>query len=195
MSDFKRYDDWLEVDVTIELTPAIEASIEGIRPHFALHQKRATVTSGYRSPTDQVFGAIYKNAVKGKIEGVYPEFKQGLSGNWLVDRKVRTPEGEIYWWQRTWSLLLNHGFIVNPACDALCLYDSFRDDGSNRKGTLIHTTPHATGLAYDVGGGADRRPNDEYAILLEAQKDPASRIRSMTLETMNNCVHVNVRSL
>lgn len=187
-----RLDDWLVINDNVELTPAIEKSILAVRPHFALHQHKAYVTSGLRSPERQVFDAIYSNSIRAKLDMVYPEFRTGLSGHWLIDKKVSTPEGQLFWWQRTWSKLLNCGYIVNPPIDAVCLYHSFRDNGTDRKGVVIHASPHSGGRAYDIGGGSDRKPNDEYAILLEAQKDPLCRITSLTLETMNNCVHVNV---
>jgi hypothetical protein len=190
---FNRDHDWLAVKEDVVLTPAIEKSIGRVRVHFALHQHRAYVTSGLRTPEAQIYDAISSNAAKGGIMELYPEWKAGLSGRWLPDAKSKTPEGEMFWWQRTWSKLLNLGFIVNPPIAAVCLYNSFRDNGSNRKGVVINATPHASGLAYDIGGGTDHRPNDEYAILLQAQKDPSTLITSMTLETMNNCVHVNIR--
>ena len=190
---FSREDNWLAVQKNVELNERIEESIAAVRPHFARANHKATVTSGYRSPHTQVFQAILPNAKKAHIDTLFPEFVQGIAEQWQVGKKVDTPEGNLYWWHRTWSRLLNKNYIVNPPLESVCLYNSFRADGSNRKDTLIRQTPHSRGSCYDIGGGKNYSPNDEYAILLQAKQDPATLIVGMMLETMNDCVHVDIK--
>jgi hypothetical protein len=84
--------------------------------------------------------------------------------------------------------LLNIGVIINPPLAAVCLMDYKGSDGKNRKGKVINQTPHARGISFNVGGGANG-PQDEYAILSQAVKDKVSGLGSVMLERNNNACH------
>ena len=192
---FERKHKWLSVREGVILSPYTEASIKAVRKYFEKAQHQTEVTSGQRSPEHQVWDAILPIARREGIEKLYSEFMPGIVGTWLVNKKVQTAEGLLFWWQRTWSEELWRKYIINPPIDAVCLRNYFRPGSNeNMKGKIISGTPHAKdpGSCYDIGGGKDHNPNDEYAILLEAAKDEKCRIKSMTLETTNGAVHVNV---
>lgn len=196
---FERKDDWLSVKNGVVLTPALEESIVCVRQYFAKHKHKAFVTSGVRDPDSQLKNILLYAKAKG-IYDSYPEWIDGIKNKLKWDAKVPASQeivsafklSEVYWWQRTWSHLLHLNVIINPCIASMCLMDSKRGDGSNRKGSVIPASPHFSGRSWDVGGG-DGGAQKEYDILAEAKKDPKSRIIKLTLEVQNNAVHVDIK--
>jgi hypothetical protein len=192
---FDKKDDYLEVLDAVVLTAAIEDSITAVRPYFEKAGLKAFVTSGKRDPSDQL-RIIRDYSINKKIRGLYPEFSQGLFLNWSLDKKVKFQidgvDREIFWWQQTWSKLLNIGVLINPPITAECLMDSLRANGTNRKNCVIPASSHFSGKAWDIGGGDDHNPTNEYQVIEEAKKDQNTRIFSLTLERENNCIHINI---
>lgn len=196
---FKREHAWLSVRESVILNALLEKSIKAIRPYFEKAKLKAFVTSGIRTPAQQL--STICDYVKNKsIATLFKEYVDGIVTKMKVDERIPSPSDivlefklkEIYWWQRAWSRLLNLGIIINPPLDAMCLMDSMRPNGTNRKGVIILQTPHSKGTCFDVGGGKDGTPSNEYNVLLVAKRDSKTSIKSILIEYANNCVHIQV---
>jgi hypothetical protein len=197
------YDDqYVPIRVGVILNDMLEAGITRVRLNFAVHQTYAEISSGVRDPEAQVYDAILPNARKAGIENLFPEFVNGRTSHAASDGLIVAPDEiftafglhQIFWWQRTWSKLLGENYIVNPAYDAVCLENSIRPDGTNRKGTVIHQSPHTRGTAvdYTTSSIGNNSINDVHAVLIDAAKDPLCKIKALTFELQNHCVHSDI---
>lgn len=177
---------FLIVSKNVVLTPTIENVIVKLDKFFQVKQKRSIVTSGLRTPEDQL--RIIRNYLKLKsLNTVY-------SGSMLckvTDKTVLNGE-EIYSWQMGWSALLNAGIIINPPYQAKLLMDYVNVAGKNRKGDVFNQTPHANGVCFDIGGDANGI-NDELKIIQEA-KPRIPELINVVVERANNCLHIDCKT-
>lgn len=174
---------FLLVPKRILLTHIIEPVIISLDDYFAKENKTATVTSGYRSALEQLF--VIREYLK-KLGKNFPQTDLG------IEQKIMFGNKEVYAWQEGWSALLNAGIIINPPYDAECLLNSYRPDGSNRKGQIIKQSPHCRGTAFDIGGGPDGVEGNivnEVAFLRMALADKMKGLKGIVIERKNNCLH------
>jgi hypothetical protein len=143
---------------------------------------KTIATSGLRDSNDQldiIRKYLTDNGLKSQFEDTF------LHG---FDEKITDPKyGQIYAWQLGWSKLLNIGVIVNPPKAAICLLDYMRD-GINKKGKLIHESPHFYGTSADLGGGANGI-DDELKIVKTAMEEKLPGLVGYLIERKNNAIH------
>jgi hypothetical protein len=176
---------WLIVKSGVILTPIIEPVIARLDSYFEKHKHIAYVTSGLRTPEDQL-RIIRKYLVSTGLNKIYPEAMTcDLDSKFLWQGKV------VYRWQPGWSALLNRGIIINPAREAVCLMDYIRD-GKNKKGQTIKETPHSRGVSFDVSDGKEGI-SKETEILQEALNDKVQGLVYILPEHNNGCVHCDAR--
>lgn len=174
---------WLVVNPGVVLTPTIEPVIIALDEYFGRHQLKAFVTSGLRDADDQL-RVIRSYLVK---KGLNTKYQNAMLC------KVTDKESDgTYVWQMAWSNLLNVGVIINPPIAAKCLMNYVRN-GVNKKGSTIGQTPHASGTAFNVGGG-NNGIMDELAVLNEALKEKKiPGLKSFLAERENNALHVDCK--
>jgi hypothetical protein len=167
----------------VNLTESIDRVVAELDPFFIRAERNAFVTSGLRDAEDQVH-LIQSLGHRYNLLEEHPEAR--ISD---LRAKMTWRDGtSVYTWQPLWSNLLKEGIIVNPPLPAICLFDSFRDDGSNRRGKLIQATPHRLGKAFDIGGGAI----GPQAVLEVVAGAKLPSIKSWLVERKNNALHVDV---
>jgi hypothetical protein len=167
---------FLIVQANVVLTAIIEPVIAGLDPYFEKANLKAVVTSGLRDSNAQLH-VIRNYMVKKGLDKKYPD-----AMTCSVDAKLSNGE---YVWQMAWSNLLNIGVIINPAYNATCLMD-YKD----KKGKIIHQTPHARGTAFNIGGGGNG-VDDEAAVVQTALNDHLPGLRDFLKERENNAIHCN----
>src|SRR5688572_199724 len=174
---------WLRVNKSVILTEHIDPVIRALDPFFETFKLVSHVTSGLRGPEDQL--RIIRGALVTRgLADEYPEAFESITGKITVDGE------EVFNWQPGWSRLLNLGFIVNPPYHAKALMDYFRPGSiSNSKGKVIGQSPHASGRAFDIGGGPDGVTQELRVI--EAAMGKVKGLRGFLLERANNCLHVD----
>ncbi len=179
---------FLIVKPGVILTPIVEPVIVAIDQYFQAAGLRAYVTRALTDAYGQL-SIIQQFLVQTGLDKKYPE---------AMNCKPTDKIGKFYVWQLAWSHLLNIHFIVNPPLDAECLMDYFGTDGigSNRKGKIIHHTPHmnpvSTGRGcFDIGGktGADKTIADELLVVQPAYKKGINGLVNILAEHNNNCIH------
>lgn len=171
----------LTIRPNVKLNDHLSKVIWDIAPYTGA--VKIEVTSGVREPIDQLHLISWYALEKGVK---FPEFRPQE-----LHEKVQPVEleSEVYRWQRTWSRLLHMGVIINPPLAAVCLEDSIRPNGTNRKGEVIQGSPHSRGTAFDISGKAGF-PSTE--IVLKEAKAAGVGIKDWLLERENNAVHVNI---
>ena len=174
---------FLTVNKGVELTEHIDPVITELDEYFKADNLYARVTSGKRNPESQL--RIIRNAlVNNRLASEYGEAFDDMNG------KFQWEGQQVYNWQPGWSKLLNIGFIVNPPIAAKCLMDYYRPGSSeNRKGQIIGASPHFTGAAFDISGGANGI-GQEAAVIAKA-KGKVKGLKGYLLERNQNCVHVD----
>lgn len=176
---------FLKVNPSVILTPVIEPVIAALESCFEAEGLVAVVTSGLRTPEDQLI--VIQNFLRMKrLDVNYPE---AMSGK--IDTRFTWEGQEVYSWQPGWSALLNSGIIVNPPIAAICLLNYINAAGINRKGQSIPASNHIPGHAFDIGGGKNGL-NDEVAVVLK-YKDKIPGIVDYVIERNNNCLHLNCK--
>lgn len=172
---------WLIVKENVVLSPSIEPVIIALDEYFGKHQLKAFVTSGYRDENSQL-AVVRQYLVKKGLDKKYPK---------AMTCKVTDKESDgTYVWQMAWSNLLNIGVIINPPFKAKCLMNYVRN-GVNRIGKEINQTPHASGKAFNVGGGSNGIM-DELAVLEQAKKEGKIKgLKGYLAERENNALHVD----
>jgi hypothetical protein len=170
---------WLIVQPTVKLTAVIEPVIIGLDKYFEEAKLVAHVTSGLRDANDQL------EVIRGYLK------RKGLDKKYPHAMVCRVDDFEFneYAWQMAWSNLLNVGVIINPPLRAVCLMD-YTSGGKNKKGEYINQTPHASGTAFNIGGGGDGVEN-EAAVLEKALKNKLVGLTSILKERENNALHCN----
>jgi hypothetical protein len=165
----------------VVLTPIIEPVIVQLDAKYREAGLIAYVTSGLRTPLNQL-QIIQDYLVQKGIAKFYP-----VCMSCKVDDTMTWEGRTVYNWQPAWSKLLSIGLIINPPKKAMCLMDSFRKDGSNRKGQLINPSPHFKGGSFDVGGG-DNGIADETKVTAP-WVGVLPGLSYILPERENNCLH------
>lgn len=168
---------WLRPTTTVILTPIIEPVILSLEEHFKKAGVAAMVTSGLRDAYSQL-RVISTYLTKNNLEKKYPE---------VFTCTPTDMNGNDYVWQMGWSALLNIGIIISPPLGAKCLMHTTFDK-RDRFGSFIPQTPHAKGVAFDIGGG---KTGIEPAtkIMMEAWKNKLPGLVRVLPEHGNNAVH------
>lgn len=176
---------FLIVNPSVVLTEHIDPVIFELDSYFEADGLKSKVTSGLRNSSDQL--RIIRGAlVTHRIADDYPQAFEDMTGKFIWKEK------EVYNWQPGWSKLLNLGFIVNPPFDAKALMDYYRPGSAeNRKGQIIHQSPHTRGTAFDIGGGPDGI-TQEQAVLNKAI-GKVKGLKGFLLERNNNAVHCDCK--
>lgn len=181
---------WLIVRDSVKLTEHIDPVINALDSFFESFKLKSYVTSGLRTPEDQL--RIIRSAlVANRLADDYPEAFLGMDTRipYHFD-EIR----EIYGWQMGWSKLLSIGYIVNPPHDAIVLMDYIRPGSKeNKKGKMIYQSPHTRGTAFDIGGGKDGVDNELEVI--KAATGKIKGLRGYLLERNNNAIHVDVKPI
>lgn len=172
---------WLIVKPHVILTEYIDPVIFGLDDGFKQANLRSYVSSGLRTPEDQL--RIIRNELTRRNLAQY--YQEAFD---LITSKTIYEGVEVYGWQVGWSKLLSVGFIVNPPFAAKCLMDYFRPGSSeNKKGQFIKQSPHTKGTAFDIGGGADGLDNELNVV----RSSKILGLKGFLLERNNNCLHVD----
>jgi hypothetical protein len=176
------HNQYLIVDDSVRLTDTIDPVIASLDVYFKNAGLKARVTSGLRTSKDQL-RIIQNYLVRKKLDQKYPEcaFCTDVHGRFFWNDR------EVYEWQPGWSALLKAGVIINPPLPAECLMDYWRN-GQNKIGTMIGSSPHFKGTAFDIGGGANGI-DDEVAVLKQALSDKLPGLKGILAERSNNCLH------
>lgn len=168
------------------LTPVIEPVICALDKIFEAFNIKALITSGLRTPHDQLIiirGYLLNKGLKDQFPEAFQHDENG---------RMQTKEyGEIYTWQLAWSKLLNVGVIINPPAPAVCLLDYIRS-GINKKGQTIYGSPHFKGTAFDIGGGANGIA-DELPPIKKALADKLPGLVDYLPERENNAIHCDCK--
>jgi hypothetical protein len=173
---------WLRVNPKVKLTPSITPVIVGLDKYFEEAKLKAVVTSGLRDANDQLRVIRQYLTIKG-LDKKYPHAMIGNVDDFANDE---------YIWQMAWSHLLFVGVIINPPLKAKCLLDYKNKSGVNLKGYTFNQTLHASGTAFNIGGGGNGIA-DELAVLEKASKDKTLGIVSFLAERENNALHINCK--
>jgi hypothetical protein len=176
----------------VVLTDIIEPVIIALDKYFADANVTAFVTSGLRDSKDQL-RIIRQYLDRLKLSAKFPLGMTCAVNDRIKWTGLEHRNKEVYAWQPAWSRLLTEGIIINPPLTAEVLGDYFRN-GVNRKGVIISPSPHFSGTAFDIGGGADGIDGDasnELAIVEKAFNDRLPGMRGFLPERKNNCVHVD----
>ena len=182
---------WLNYALGVRKTPAITRSVDLLNQYF--DGLSSEVTSGLRTPTDQLTIILKKMATHG-LDNDFPEVKNCLGSG--IDYIVHIDDinRDLFWWQRVWSKLLSIGDIVNPPVPAEVMFDYFRPgSSSNKKGEIIQISPHMHGLAFDIGAEANLL--DRAKRVMKAYESGECFIKSFLCERINNAVHVDVQQI
>lgn len=175
------------LESTVVLTPIITPVIVGMEKFFKEAGHHAFVTSGLRDSIAQL-RIIRNELIRRKLE---IEFADAVN----CGPNDKNPDG-TFKWQLGWSKLLNSNFIVNPPQDAVVLMDYLgpTGQGPNRKGTVIHQSPHTRGTAFDIGGDTDGIGNEVICVVKAHQSNLPGFI-SFLIERNNNCVHCDCQKI
>lgn len=175
---------WLVVRDGVVLTPSIEPVIIGLDGYFESAKLRAQVTSGKRTPEEQL-ALIKFYALKFNIDSTYPSILTAtLTGKLLFDNK------QVFEWQPAWAELLRQGVIINPPLKAICLFD-YTVNGMNKKGKIIDQSVHSRGGAFDIGGASGTAGIDDELRVIE-RAYASRKIQGWLgykVERKNNCIH------
>jgi len=175
---------WLTVSPNVKLTPSITPVIIKLDKYFEEAKLKAIVTSGLRDANDQL-RVIRQYLV---LKGLDKKYPHAMAGN------VDDFANDEYIWQMAWSNLLNIGVIINPPLKARCLMDYKNKNGVNLKGYEFRQTPHASGTAFNIGGGGNGI-SDELVVIEKAAKDKTIGIVSFLAERENNALHINCKKI
>jgi hypothetical protein len=174
---------FLIVRDSVRLTEHIDPVIHVLDSFFEKANVKAYVTSGLRTPDDQL--RIIRSAlINNRLADQYQEAFDDITGK-------TTHNGEqVYNWQEGWSKLLNIGYIVNPPFAAKALMDYFRPGSAiNKRGMIIGQSPHTRGTAFDIGGGPDGISQETEVIKSAIGK--VKGLKGYLLERNNNAIHVD----
>lgn len=175
---------FLKVNKGVDLNNELDEVIASLDPEFEAAGVIAFVTSGIRTPEEQL-DIIKDYCHRKNIQDVFISSAE-------LNKKVQVNGEEVYSWQPAWSKLLKAGIIINPPLRAKCLADYINAAGVNRKGDFFNQTVHASKKAFDIGGGGNG-VSDETKVMQKAiasKKFP--KIKGITIERNNNCVHTDI---
>jgi hypothetical protein len=176
---------WLIVGKYVQLTEHIDPVIADLDPFFEQAGLKAVVTSGLRGPEDQL-RIIRTELTRRGLAGEYQDAFEPITS------KTKYEDQEVFSWAPGWSKLLSVGFIVNPPYPAKVLMDYFRPGSDvNKKGQIIGQTPHASGRAFDIGGGPGGIEDERKVI--ESAFGKVKGFKGYLLERNNNAIHCDVQ--
>jgi hypothetical protein len=180
---------WIKLNDNVITTPTIDRTLVLLDPYF--ENEPVTVTSGLRTAEKQL-EIIAEKVKQHHLEAMFPEWLL-FKGN-KADVKTKIDEHQFYWWQRSWSKLLNLNDIVNPPLAAILLED-YTKPGTviNKKGSVVDISPHQRGNAFDIGGGT--RIHERANIILKAANEKKCFIFSYLVEYVNNAIHINTEPI
>lgn len=178
---------FLLVKENVILTEHITPVIEGLDPFFQEANLTAWVTSGLRTPHDQL-RIIRRELNRRQLSHLYQEAFEDIGV------KIQWEGKEVYGWQPGWSKLLSMGFVVNPPIAAEALMDYFRPGSTeNKKGKIIGDSPHTRGTAFDIGGGPDGVTKEALVMRSAVGKVPG--LKGYLIERNNNAIHVDCQPI
>jgi len=179
----------ITIKPSANLDPYQLSVLKEIEPFSIGHEYK--VSRGHDTPIGQL-RTIKNFAVRNNL--LFDEFEDDN----VYDKVLISIDGlskSIFTWQRTWSTLLSKGFIINPPVAAEALYDYVRN-GVNKKGQLILPSPHILSNPIDFSSRVDGIPNiAEVTIMLQHAKDGGAKIRYITPEVKNGCVHIDLSNI
>lgn len=173
------------------LTNIIDPVIAQLDEWFQKFNATAFVTSGLRDAQKQI-NIIQKLAREHGVEKEFPEIRGAtLDGQTMFAGRL------VPAWAPAWSRLLNLGVIVNPPKPAATLFDYYRRDSSSGElklykpaGHNIGTSPHFNGTAFDIGGGENKKVDEELAPIRAAfESGTVKHFKGYLVEHDNNCIH------
>ena len=167
-------------------TPAIQRSLELLDPYF--HGEQSWISSGLRTEHDQL-AIILGKLAQHQLDTKFEELQKYLGSD--IGMKVDVDGDNLYWWQRSWSKLLNINEIVNPPLPAAVLFDYVRPGSTeNKKGQIIGVSNHSHGLAFDIEGNG--RLLEKAKLVMNAKQEEKCFLHGYLIERKNNCVHCDV---
>ena len=149
----------------VKLTQEIEKVVRELDAYFRTANLPVTLTSGYRTPEDQL-RIIRDQSIRRGISRKYPSIKTATVDN-------------VASWLDAWDELLNREkYIVNPPKDAC----------SRITGKCYQPSPHTRGVAFDLSGAN----LDSIAGVVRDYCRRGGAISQILVERTNNAVHVGV---
>ena len=172
------------------LNELLDSVIVKLDKHFEKFNSVRYVTSGIRTPVDQL-GVIIQYA---KVYDIPVNFVK-------EDVNVKVSSSDNYIWQDVWSKLRQKGLIINPPYLASCLYDHTKNGQLIKAGTIIPATPNTRGDCFDMSGWRGNQTEneaksvDDEAKIIQVAMDLDSDIGivSYVIERANNCLHINIK--
>ena len=169
----------------VVLTEHIDPVINALDTFFESANLKTYVTSGLRDANAQL--RIIRNELTRR--NIAKDYEDAFED---IGNKIEFEGQEVYGWQPGWSRLLNLGFIVNPPYPAKCLFNYYRPGSSQNKiGTIIGSSPHFHGTAFDISGGADGIGNETRIVTSAKVKG----LKGCLPERNNNCLHVDCQPI
>lgn len=148
------------------LNPQIESVAKALDEHFRKANLKVTLTSGYRSPQDQL-RLIRTQAIQRGLDRLYPSITTATVDN-------------VESWLNAWDDLLHRQkYIINPPVPATSRIVP---------GKQYSASPHSSGLAFDLSG-ADL---DRIAKVVQGYCQQGGPLRQILVERNNNAVHVGI---
>ncbi|RZL87349.1 MAG: hypothetical protein EOP82_26505 [Variovorax sp.] len=148
------------------LTPQIEAVVKALDAHFRSANLKVMLSSGYRSPQDQL-RLIREQAIKRGLDRLYPS---------ITTATVENGESWIGAWD---DLLHRQKYIINPPVPT---------ESRIVPGKTYGASPHSTGLAFDLS----RADLDRIAGVVRGYCQQGGPIRQILVERRNGAVHVGI---
>lgn len=180
---------FLKVEPHVVLAPTIEDTICLLDPWFERHELLAWVTSAIRT-YDHQLQIIRERAIACGLGAEHPDLAHAdLNAPIMFDGKLVTM------WQLVWSECLTRGQMVNPPTPTPCLFPYTKPDGGKRAaGNVVPTSAHQQGKAFDIGGGQSL--DSVVLVVSEAfTSHTIQNIKGYLKEPVNNCCHVDVRTI
>ncbi len=157
---------YIQVNPRARLTPPITTVVRELESYFRSADLRVRLTSGYRSPQDQL-ELIKGKAIEYGLDKKHPSIQTAT-----VD--------DVESWHSAWDELLhNYGYITNPPIPVV----------SRITGKRYGASPHSTGKAFDLSG-ADL---DRIAAVVERYKREGGPIGQVRIEPVNHAVHIGIQ--
>jgi hypothetical protein len=159
---------FINIKPGVRMTSFIQKAVDELEPYFRGEGLRVRLTSGYRSPEDQL-NLIRRKALQYDLHKKYPQILTAT-----VD--------DVESWRNVWDELLNiYGFVVNPPTPTVSRI-------GKRAGKKISSSPHSTKKAFDL---SNSNLNHIETVLKRYQQE-GGPIKQVLVETVNKCVHVGL---
>jgi hypothetical protein len=157
---------YIQLNPRARLTAPIARAVGQLEPYFRNANLPVRLTSGYRSPQDQL-ELIKGKAIKYGLDKKYPSIQTAT-----VD--------DVESWHSAWDELLhNYGYITNPPVSAV----------SRITGKRYGASPHSTGKAFDLSGADLNR----IAAVVQRYKKDGGSIGQIRIEPVNHAVHIGIQ--